>query len=167
MGAEAAVTVKSETSTEFTGIDTGELSTSIQGLQKQIGSKPMGGAKALGVNDDGGTALAAEHMAAAARKGVAVSSLKSNASDAFMGAGAGGYSASIENTREDMHVQFSEAMVQKNAATLPLFREEKKEAAQTNQTFKIENVYLQADDCKTLFDFIRQLEFAVGQGVAV
>ena len=167
MGAEAAVTVKSETSTEFTGIDTGELSTSIQGLQKQIGSKPMGGAKALGVNDDGGAALAAEHMAAAARKGVAVSSLTSNASNTFMGAGAGGYSALSENAHEDMHVQFSEAMVQKNAATLPLFREEKKEAAQTNQTFKIENVYLQADDCKTLFDFIRQLEFAVGQGVAV
>ena len=158
MGAEAAVTVKSETSTEFTGIDTGELSTSIQGLQKQIGSKPMGGAKALGVNDDGGAALAAEHMAAAARKGVAVSSLTSNASDAFMGAGAGGYSALSENAHEDM---------QKNAATIPLFREEKKETAQTNQTFKIENVYLQADDCKTLFDFIRQLEFAVGQGVAV
>lgn len=167
MGAEAAVTVKSETSTEFTGIDTGELSTSIQGLQKQIGSKPMGGAKALGVNDDGGAALAAEHMAAAARKGVAVSSLTSNASDAFMGAGAGGYSALSENAHEDMHVQFSEAMVQKNAATIPLFREEKKEAAQTNQTFKIENVYLQADDCKTLFDFIRQLEFAVAQGVAI
>ena len=167
IGAEAAVTVKSETSTEFTGIDTGELSTSIQGLQKQIGSKPMGGAKALGVNDDGGAALAAEHMAAAARKGVAVSSLTSNASDAFMGAGAGGYSALSENAHEDMHVQFSEAMVQKNAATIPLFREEKKEAAPTNQTFKIENVYLQADDCKTLFDFIRQLEFAVGQGVAV
>lgn len=167
MGAEAAVTVKSETSTEFTGIDTGELSTSIQGLQKQIDSKPMGGAKALGVNDDGGAALAAEHMAAAARKGVAVSSLTSNASDAFMGAGAGGYSALSENAHEDMHVQFSEAMVQKNAATIPLFREEKKEAAPTNQTFKIENVYLQADDCKTLFDFIRQLEFAVGQGVAV
>lgn len=167
MGSEAAVTVKSETSTEFTGIDTGELSASIQGLQKQIGSKPMGGAKAFGVNDDGGAALAAEHMAAAARKGVAVSSLTSNASDAFMGAGAGGYSALSENAHEDMHVQFSEAMVQKNAATIPLFREEKKEAAQTNQTFKIENVYLQADDCKTLFDFIRQLEFAVGQGVAV
>lgn len=167
MGSEAAVTVKSETSTEFTGIDTGELSTSIQGLQKQIGSKPMGGAKALGINDDGGAALAAEHMAAAARKGVAVSSLTSNASDAFMGAGAGGYSALSENAHEDMHVQFSEAMVQKNAATIPLFREEKKEAAPTNQTFKIENVYLQADDCKTLFDFIRQLEFAVGQGVAV
>ena len=167
MGAEAAVTVKSETSTEFTGIDTGELSASIQGLQKQIGSNPIGGAKALGINDDGGAALAAEHMAAAARKGVAVSSLTSNASDAFMGAGAGGYSALSENAHEDMHVQFSEAMVQKNAATLPLFREEKKEAAQTNQTFKIENVYLQADDCKTLFDFIRQLEFAVAQGVAV
>ena len=84
-----------------------------------------------------------------------------------MGAGAGGYSALSENAHEDMHVQFSEAMVQKNAATIPLFREEKKETAQTNQTFKIENVYLQADDCKTLFDFIRQLEFAVGQGVAV
>ena len=167
IGAEAAVTVKSETSTEFTGIDTGELSTSIQGLQKQIGSKPMGGAKALGVNDDGGAALAAEHMAAAARKGVAVSSLTSNASDAFMGAGTGGYSALSENAHEDMHVQFSEAMVQKNAATIPLFREEKKEAVQSSQTFKIENVYLQADDCKTLFDFIRQLEFAVAQGVAI
>ena len=169
MGADAAVTVKSETSTEFTGIDTGELSASIQGLQKQIGSKPIEGtgAKTPRINDDGSAALAAEHMAAAARKGVAVSSLTSDAADAFMGAGAGGYSALSENAHEDMHVQFSEAMVQKNAATLPLFREEKKEAAQTNQTFKIENVYLQADDCKTLFDFIRQLEFAVGQGVAV
>mgnify|MGYP000977852758 CR=1 FL=1 len=167
IGADAAVTVKSETSTEFTGIDTGELSASIQGLQKQIGNKSIGDAKALGVNDDGGAALAAEHMAAAARKGVAVSSLTSNASDAFMGAGAGGYSALSENAHEDMHVQFSEAMVQKNAATIPLFTEEKKEAVQSSQTFKIENVYLQADDCKTLFDFIRQLEFAVAQGVAI
>ena len=178
IGADAAVTVKSETSTEFTGIDTGELSASIQGLQKQIGNKPMGGAKALGVNDDGGAALAAEHMAAAARKGVAVSALTSDAADAFMGAGAKEYTVAntlqrtltppdFQHIREDMHVQFSEAMVQKSSATLTPFREEKKEAAQTHQTFKIENVYLQADDCKTLFDFMRQLEFAVAQGVAV
>ena len=217
MGAEAAVTVKSETSTEFTGIDTGELSTSIQGLQKQIGSKPMGGAKALGVNDDGGAALAAEHMAAAARKGVAVSSLTSDAADAFMGAGAKEYTVSnpiaqlvsppdftavpdtmpipaYESTAlqsmspiagttntmtqtieppdfahayEDIQMRFNEAMPEQRTQTVTPLREEKKEAVQTNQTFKIENIYLQADDCKTLFDFMRQLEFAVAQGVAI
>ena len=178
IGADAAVTVKSETSTEFTGIDTGELSASIQGLQKQIGSKPMGGAKALGVNDDGGAALAAEHMAAAARKGVAVSALTSDAADAFMGAGAKEYTVAntlqrtftppdFQHIREDMHGGFSEIMPDKSAQAVTPFREEKKEAAQTHQTFKIENVYLQADDCKTLFDFMRQLEFAVTQGVAV
>ena len=178
IGADAAVTVKSETSTEFTGIDTGELSASIQGLQKQIGNKPMGGAKALGVNDDGGAALAAEHMAAAARKGVAVSALTSDAADAFMGAGAKEYTVAntlqctltppdFQHIREDMYGGFSEIMPEKSAQTVIPFREEKKEAAPTNQTFKIENVYLQADDCKTLFDFIRQLEFAVAQGVAV
>ena len=178
IGADAAVTVKSETSTEFTGIDTGELSASIQGLQKQIGSKPMGGAKTLGVNDDGGAALAAEHMAAAARKGVAVSALTSDAADAFMGAGAKEYTVAntlqrtltppdFQHIREDMYGGFSEIMPEKSAQTVISFREEKKEAAPPNQTFKIENVYLQADDCKTLFDFIRQLEFAVAQGVAV
>ncbi|MFC1238413.1 phage tail tape measure protein [Treponema vincentii] len=217
MGAEAAVTVKSETSTEFTGIDTGELSASIQGLQKQIGSKPMGGAKALGVNDDGGAALAAEHMAAAARKGVAVSSLTSDAADAFMGAGAKEYTVSnpiaqlvsppdftavpdtmpipaYESTAlqsmspiagttntmtqtieppdfahayEDIQMRFNEAMPEQRTQTVTPLREEKKEAVQSSQTFKIENVYLQADDCKTLFDFMRQLEFAVAQGVAV
>ena len=217
MGAEAAVTVKSETSTEFTGIDTGELSASIQGLQKQIGSKPMGGAKALGVNDDGGAALAAEHMAAAARKGVAVSSLTSDVADAFMGAGAKEYTVSnpiaqlvsppdftavpdtmpipaYESTAlqsmspiagttntmtqtieppdfahayEDIQMRFNEAMPEQRTQTVTPLREEKKEAVQTNQTFKIENIYLQADDCKTLFDFMRQLEFAVAQGVAI
>ena len=217
MGAEAAVTVKSETSTEFTGIDTGELSASIQGLQKQIGSKPMGGAKALGVNDDGGAALAAEHMAAAARKGVAVSSLTSDAADAFMGAGAKEYTVSnpiaqlvsppdftavpdtmpipaYESTAlqsmspiagttntmtqtieppdfahayEDIQMRFNEAMPEQRTQTVTPLREGKKEAVQSSQTFKIENVYLQADDCKTLFDFMRQLEFAVAQGVAV
>lgn len=217
IGAEAAVTVKSETSTEFTGIDTGELSANIQGLQKQIGSKPMGGAKALGVNDDGGAALAAEHMAAAARKGVAVSSLTSDAADAFMGAGAKEYTVSnpiaqlvsppdftavpdtmpipaYESTAlqsmspiagttntmtqtieppdfahayEDIQMRFNEAMPEQRTQTVTPLREEKKEAVQTNQTFKIENIYLQADDCKTLFDFMRQLEFAVAQGVAI
>ena len=217
MGSEAAVTVKSETSTEFTGIDTGELSASIQGLQRQIGSKPMGGAKALGVNDDGGAALAAEHMAAAARKGVAVSSLTSDATDAFMGAGAKEYTVSnpiaqlvsppdftavpdtmpipaYESTAlqsmspiagttntmtqtieppdfahayEDIQMRFNEAMPEQRTQTVTPLREEKKEAVQTNQTFKIENIYLQADDCKTLFDFMRQLEFAVAQGVAI
>lgn len=215
IGADAAVTVKSETSTEFTGIDTGELSASIQGLQKQIGNKPVGetGAK----TDDGSAALAAEHMAAAARKGVAVSALTSDAADAFMGAGAKEYTvsnpiaqlvsppdftavpdtmpipahestalqsmppiAATTNTMmqtieppdfahayEDIQVRFNEAMPEQRTQTVTPLREEKKEAAQTHQTFKIENVYLQADDCKTLFDFIRQLEFAVAQGVAV
>ena len=176
IGADAAVTVKSETSTEFTGIDTGELSASIQGLQKQIGNKPVGetGAK----TDDGSAALAAEHMAAAARKGVAVSALTSDAADAFMGAGAKEYTVAntlqrtftppdFQHIREDMYGGFSEIMPDKSAQAVTPFREEKKEAAQTHQTFKIENVYLQADDCKTLFDFMRQLEFAVAQGVAV
>lgn len=219
MGAEAAVTVKSETSTEFTGIDTGELSASIQGLQKQIGSKPIGGtgAKTARINDDGSAALAAEHMAAAARKGVAVSSLTSNAADAFMGAGVKEYPgsnptvqlvsppdftavpdtmpipthestalqsmspiAATTNTMmqtieppdfahayEDIQMRFNEAMPEQRTQTVTPLREEKKEAVQTNQTFKIENIYLQADDCKTLFDFMRQLEFAVAQGEAV
>ena len=219
IGAEAAVTVKSETSTEFTGIDTGELSASIQGLQKQIGSKPIGGtgAKTARINDDGSAALAAEHMAAAARKGVAVSSLTSDAADAFMGAGSKEYTgsnsiaqlvsppdftavpesmpipahestalqsispiAATTNTMmqtidppdfahayEDIQVRFNEAMPEQRPQTITPLREEKKEAVQSSQTFKIENIYLQADDCKTLFDFMRQLEFAVAQGVAV
>jgi|GEM_PF-1601110 hypothetical protein len=212
MGAEAAVTVKSETSTEFTGIDTGELSASIQGLQKQIGSKPIEGtgAKTPRINDDGSAAIAAEHMAAAARKGVAVSSLTSDAADAFMGAGAKEYTVlnpiaqlvsppdftavpdtmpaparertvsqpvntvlqpvappDFAHAYEDIQVRFNEAMPEKRVPSVTPFREEKKEAVQSSQTFKIENVYLQADDCKTLFDFIRQLEFAVAQGVAV
>ena len=212
MGAEAAVTVKSETSTEFTGIDTGELSASIQGLQKQIGSKPIEGtgAKTPRINDDGSAALAAEHMAAAARKGVAVSSLTSDAADAFMGAGAKEYTVlnpiaqvvsppdftavpdtmlaparertvsqpvntvlqpvappDFAHAYEDIEVRFNEAMPEKRVPSVTPLREEKKEAVQSSQTFKIENVYLQADDCKTLFDFIRQLEFAVAQGVAI
>lgn len=219
IGAEAAVTVKSETSTEFTGIDTGELSANIQGLQKQIGKQPAGtaGTHGIGTNSDGGAALAAEHMAAAARKGVAVSSLTSDAADAFMGAGSKEYTvsnpiaqlvsppdftavpesmpipahestalqsmspiAATTNTMmqtieppdfahayEDIQMRFNEAMPQQRTQTVTPLREEKKEAVQSSQTFKIENVYLQADDCKTLFDFIRQLEFAVAQGVAV
>ena len=68
---------------------------------------------------------------------------------------------------EDIEVRFNEAMPEKRVPSVTPLREEKKEAVQSSQTFKIENVYLQADDCKTLFDFIRQLEFAVAQGVAV
>ena len=157
-------------------------------------------------------------MAAAARKGVAVSSLTSDAADAFMGAGAKEYTVlnpiaqqlvsppdftavpdtmpipahestalqsmspivATTNTMmqtieppdfahayEDIQMCFNEAMPEQRTQTVTPLREEKKEAVQSSQTFKIENVYLQADDCKTLFDFIRQLEFAVAQGVAI
>mgnify|MGYP000849328433 CR=1 FL=1 len=167
MGADAAVTIKSETSTEFTGIDTGELSASMKGLQKQIGSQPMGGAgsKALGANDDGGAALVAEHMQAAARKGVAASSLTTEISDAFMNGGT--IPDFTQASDDDVHARFTEVFPQKSAQTVTPFRQEQKESEMHNKTFKIENVYLQAEDCKTLFDFMRQLEFAVAQGEAV
>jgi len=73
----------------------------------------------------------------------------------------------FESVREDIQLHFNDAVSEKKAQAVTPLREEKKEAVQSSQTFKIENVYLQADDCKTLFDFIRQLEFAVAQGVAV
>ena len=181
IGAEAAVTVKSETSTEFTGIDTGELSANIQGLQKQIGKQPAGtaGTHGIGTNSDGGAALVAEHMAAASRKGVTVSSLTSEVSDAFMNGGKSEYSVSdivsntipvpdFERATETMQLQFSEVLPQKEAVTIKAFNEtDKKEQERPNQSFKIENIYLQADDCKTLFDLMRQIEFAVQQREAV
>ncbi|NVP23974.1 phage tail tape measure protein [Treponema phagedenis] len=181
IGAEAAVTVKSETSSEFTGIDTGELSANIQGLQKQIGKQPIGtaGTTGIGTNDDGGAALIAEHMAAASRKGFAVSSLTSDVSDAFMNGGKSEYAVSdmvaknipvpdFERATETMQLQFSEVLPQKEAVTIKAFNEtDKKEQERPNQSFKIENIYLQADDCKTLFDLMRQIEFAVQQREAV
>ncbi len=185
MGTDAAVTVKNETSTEFTGLDTGELSANMQGLQKQIAAKPIAGTSrnAAGVQDDGGAALLAEHMAAAKRKGISSNSFSTEISDAFMNKNSLGsldFSTAskavdglsmpglpaFEAGFEAMNGQFKEVMPQKEAVQVKPFSETKKDSIPTNQTVKIENVYVQAEDCKTLFDFMRQLEFAV-QGEAV
>jgi uncharacterized protein (DUF3084 family) len=64
--------------------------------------------------------------------------------------------------------QFSEALAQKRESVTdsPWAKSTaEREQKATTQTVKIENLYLQAEDCRTLLDFLSQLKQVADQGV--
>lgn len=124
------------------------------------------GADALG---GAGNSLLNEHLAAASRKGIAAAASGTglSASDAFMAAGAPVAPAlDMAEFENEARIRFQEAMPPQGAAFQPVRKEgETKSAKPEPRLVKIENLYLQADDCLNLFNFVRQLEHAVFQPV--
>jgi hypothetical protein len=115
----------------------------------------IGGAASQTGNND----MLFEHLAAARRKGVAAQDVSTFASDAFMGAGAA--AVDFDAMMEAAQVSFAEAMPRQTAATVPLPWDQKgeREAPRSpSKTINVQNVYLQADDCKSVFDLMRLFE---------
>jgi TP901 family phage tail tape measure protein len=146
----------------------------------------------------GGSALLAEHLAAAERKGIAASEITSTASDAFMSAGASvspaavtpsvdmaelnrqaasnpfldSFSASgaaditpgmdMANFDREVPATFQEAMPQQNTAFAPWSQSEAKPAKKERPSFNVQNLYLQSDDMKNMYDLYLQLEMVFG-----
>ncbi|MDR3356040.1 MAG: hypothetical protein LBO04_02520, partial [Spirochaetaceae bacterium] len=115
-----------------------------------------------------GGGLLEEHLAAAGRKGIAVSEMTTTASDAFMSAGIAvppaAVTSGIDNIADfDREVPsvFKEAMPQQSTAVTPWPKPETKPVKSEPRTVKIENLYLQAEDSLNLLNFVRQLEQAV------
>jgi hypothetical protein len=105
----------------------------------------------------GNNSLISEHMAAASRKGVAVSDISHAASDAFMGAGA--MAVDFDGLAEAAHVNFNEAMPRQSAAlTMPWNKPEARKEKKERPSFNIQNLTLQSDDIKNMFDLYCQLE---------
>jgi TP901 family phage tail tape measure protein len=108
---------------------------------------------------DGGLGRLAEHMAAASRKGIAASDVSTSASDAFMGAGTA--ALDFDAMAETAQVSFAEAMPHPaaSAAALPWNQTgEREQPRAASKTVNVQNVYLQADDCKSVFDLMRLFE---------
>jgi hypothetical protein len=119
---------------------------------------------AAGTSASGGNGLLSEHLAAASRKGIASSELTTTASDAFMAAGAAispasDYAAIAAEARET----FQEAMPRQSAAFVtPWSQSEAKTAKKERPSFSVQNLYLQADDMKNMYDLYCQLEMVFG-----
>jgi hypothetical protein len=116
-----------------------------------------------GTSATGGNGLLSEHLAAASRKGIAASELTATASDAFMSAGASiSPSSNYAELTAEAQESFQEAMPRQSASfETPWKQSESRNEKGSPRTIKIENLYLQADDCLDLLNFVRQLEQAV------
>ena len=121
-----------------------------------------------------------EHLAAASRKGVSAAGIDTSASDAFMSAGvsaapvidmpaldtfmaAGANAAPGFNTADfnrEARVSFAEALrpTQTQTAQTPWNEPREKQTKKERANFTIQNLTLQCDDIKNMFDLYLQLE---------
>jgi hypothetical protein len=68
----------------------------------------------------------------------------------------------MDDTGLEKRASLAFPIMQKENAALPFFpAENQKQEAGGSQTVHIENLYLQADDCKTLLDFVRVIMHSV------
>jgi TP901 family phage tail tape measure protein len=122
----------------------------------------------VGTSSSGKSSLLAEHMAAASRKGIAGSEISTAASDAFMSVGSAiSPSADFADISADARTSFQEAMPTQQSALATPWTQGETKTEKSTRTIKIENLYLQADDCLDVFNFVRQLELAVSEPAEV
>jgi TP901 family phage tail tape measure protein len=133
-----------------------------------------------------GNALALQHMEAASYKGVSASDMTYTASSAFDSAGAAQVQAastaalldSLNQTvaaslnaadlEEEARVSFADAMPQREAAVTTQAAQAPARNEQPRQNiFHIANMNFNADEMRTIFDFVRQLELMTAEPEAL
>jgi hypothetical protein len=128
-----------------------------------------------------GSSLAMEHFEAAQRKGVSASDISYTATSAFENAGA--YtppviepipaitampSVDMPDIESEARVNFAEAMPsQRQTGIANTEREGRADETPRQNIFHIANMNLNADELRTLFDFVHQIELAVIEPEAV
>jgi phage-related protein len=142
---------------------------------------------AMAITSSSGSSLAMEHFEAAQRKGVAASDISYAATSAFENAGA--YmppsaasspfleslpsvttmpTVDIPDIENEARAKFAEAMPSRRETVIASTeREDREDGTPRQNIFHIANVNLNADELRTLFDFVRQLELAVTEPEAV
>ncbi|GHU01850.1 hypothetical protein FACS1894147_02510 [Spirochaetia bacterium] len=129
-----------------------------------ITAAPVSPAAQSGTSVSGGGSMLADHLAAAGRKGIEGTDMTTTASDAFMSAGASVGAIDIADMENEAQVNFAEAIrpAQTQTVQTPWNQPEAKPAKKERPSFNVQNLYLQNEDMKNMYDLYCQLEMVFG-----
>jgi TP901 family phage tail tape measure protein len=153
--------------TATSGVPQSALSAPSLTTTSAVSVPEIGGGKSGEGSGGGNSALLAEHMAAASRKGIS-GTVSTAASDAFMGAGRAPQALNIADFSEEARTAFPQAARQTQTATVqtPWNTPEAKSEKRERPHFTIQNLTVQCDDIKKVIDFYELLEMAAAGEVA-